>query len=79
MDRLLEEVLNAAALRPEDEAEKRGFSDYEDGAWEELDNPYPPGTPCHDSWIDGWERAYQRYSREREMDEMDANEVRKYR
>lgn len=81
MDRLLKEVLDAAALRPTetDPAEAEGFAAYEDGAWEDLDNPYQPGTFAYSAWLDGWDRAYHHYTREREMDERDANELRKYR
>ncbi len=82
MDRLLKEVLDAAALRPEideDRIEAEGYMAYEDGAWEDLDNPYPAGTLAHRCWLDGWERAYDDHGREREMDERDANEVRKYK
>jgi hypothetical protein len=54
----------------DDVAEAQGFADYEYGA-SETDNPYKHGTLCHMAWADGWDRGYEHYYRERQMDERD--------
>lgn len=59
-------------------AEHEGYKAYEDGAWE-LDNPYQPGTQLYREWMDGWDKAFHDLAYEREKDERDAAELRRYR
>jgi hypothetical protein len=59
------------------EAEGHGFDDYEQGACED-DNPYMRGTQANEAWHAGWYRAYLHYSHDREMDEKDIKEIRRY-
>ena len=62
----------------ESEAEAQGFEQYEQGAWED-DNPYMTGTQAHEAWFTGWYRAFLHYAREREMDEKDRDDIKRYR